>query len=219
MKELILVNFKTYEQGTGKSAMELAKVCAEVHAGGKVDVGAAVQAVDLGSVSGLELPVWGQHVDPVVYGSHTGHVLPEAVKGYGAVGTLLNHSEHRVSEEVIKKTIARCKEAGLKVILCVETPSEAAKFGLLGPDMIAIEPPELIGGDVSVSTAKPELISDTVKALKGTDIPVLCGAGVKNGADVAKAKELGAVGILLASGVVKNEDPGKVLKEMVEAFL
>ena len=32
--------------------------------------------------------------------------------------------------------------------------------------MIAVEPPELIGGDISVSTAKPEIISDTVEVVK-----------------------------------------------------
>ena len=54
--------------------------------------------------------------------------------------------------------------------------------------------------------------------MAGTGIPVLCGAGVKTRADVEKAMELGAAGILLASGVVKAEDPGAVLTELVRGL-
>ena len=43
----------------------------------------------------------------------------------------------------------------------------------------------------------------------------LCGAGVKNGADVAKALELGTEGVLLASGVTKADDPIAVLRDLV----
>ena len=221
MKELplILINFKTYLQATGEKAILLGKVCEEVQSETGIAVGAVPEEEDLSALAKLSIPVYSQHVDPVRPGSHTGHVLPEAVKAHGGVGTLLNHSERRLEEDVIKKTLKRCKEAGLKVILCVENPSEAAKYGLLGPDMIAIEPPELIGGDVSVSTAEPEIITDTIEALKGTDIPVLCGAGVKTQEDVAKARELGAVGILVASGIVKAKDPKKVLLDMAKAFV
>jgi len=44
---------------------------------------------------------------------------------------------------------------------------------------------------------------------------VLCGAGVKTGKDVKRALELGAVGVLLASGVVKSKDPKKALQDLV----
>jgi isopentenyl diphosphate isomerase/L-lactate dehydrogenase-like FMN-dependent dehydrogenase len=42
-------------------------------------------------------------------------------------------------------------------------------------------------------------VSDTVAAVKAVNpnVRVLCGAGVKNGNDVAKAIELGAEGVLL----------------------
>jgi triosephosphate isomerase len=49
-------------------------------------------------------------------------------------------------------------------------------------------------------------------------IPVLCGAGVKNGEDVRKAKELGAKGILVASGVVKAENPEEAIRDLLEGF-
>ena len=83
--------------------------------------------------------------------------------------------------------------------------------------MIAIEPPELIGGDISVSTANPEIISETVSKVSeiSSNIKILCGAGVKTRDDVSKAFELGVDGILLASGVVLSNNPRKTLHELV----
>jgi triosephosphate isomerase len=49
-------------------------------------------------------------------------------------------------------------------------------------------------------------------------IPVLCGAGVKDKADVSKALSLGSQGILLASGVVKSSEPRKVLIDLIQGL-
>ena len=64
---------------------------------------------------------------------------------------------------------------------------------------------------------KPEVVSDSVREVKEAmpDVKVLCGAGVKNGKDVKMAIELGAEGVLLASGVVKAEDQRAVLLDLV----
>ena len=53
----------------------------------------------------LKIPIFAQHVDGVNYGSHTGSILPEAVRYSGAVGTLVNHAECQMSWEEIEKTI------------------------------------------------------------------------------------------------------------------
>ena len=47
---------------------------------------------------------------------------------------------------------------------------------------------------------------------------VLCGAGVKNGKDVAKALELGSDGVLLASGIVKAKDKEKVIRDLASGL-
>ena len=47
------------------------------------------------------------------------------------------------------------------------------------------------------------------------NVRILCGAGVKNGQDVATAIALGAEGVLLASGVTKANDPESVLSDLV----
>ncbi|MFB6077278.1 MAG: triose-phosphate isomerase, partial [Candidatus Nanohaloarchaea archaeon] len=83
------------------------------------------------------------------------------------------------------------------------------------PDFVAFEPPELIGGDVSVASAKPELIEAAVENAATT---VLTGAGVKDSDDVETALDLGTDGVLVASGVVKADDPAAAMTDLVSGF-
>ena len=218
---VIIVNLKTYEQGYGADGFELCKIMEEISIEHNVNLAAAVSAIDLVDYSdNLKIPIFAQHIDGVTYGSNTGSILPEAVRYSGAVGTLVNHAECQMSWEEIEKTINRCKELDLTTVLCTADLDSSEKGSHLNPDMIAVEPPELIGGDISVSTAKPEIISDTVEIVKkiNSNISVLCGAGVKNQEDVSKAISLGSEGILLASGVVKSSEPRKVLLDLIKGL-
>lgn len=217
MRGMMVINFKTYEEGTGRNALELAKI-ADSLAGG-VEIILAVQPADIKSVAeNVSIPVFSQHVDPVGYGKHTGWILPESVKQAGASGTLLNHSEKQMDFETLKKTVKRCKDVGLERIVCADSPENAGKIAELRPDYIAIEPPELIGGDVSVSKARPKVITECIERVKPFGIPVLCGAGIKNREDVRKAKELGAKGILVSSGVVKSKNPKESINDLLEGL-
>ena len=218
---IIIVNLKPYEQGYGADGFELCKIMEEISIEHNVNLAAAVSAIDLVDYAdNLKIPIFAQHVDGVSYGSNTGSILPEAVRYSGAVGTLVNHAECQMSWEQIEMTINRCKELGLSTVLCTADLDSSEKGSHLNPDMIAVEPPELIGGDISVSTAKPEIISDTVEIVKkiNSSISVLCGAGVKNQEDVSKAISLGSEGILLASGVVKSSEPRKVLLDLIKGL-
>lgn len=215
---IILTNFKTYESATGEKAVSLAKTHQNAAEKTGSNFAVAVQAVDIYRVSqAVNVPVFAQHSDDAVYGSKTGWIMAEALKEAGAVGTILNHSEHRFNDiEKLGKAIARAKEVGLTTCVCAETAEEGAKIAkMFSPDFIAVEPPELIGGDISVSTAQPELISDSVGLIDGN---VLVGAGVKNGNDVKIAVELGAKGVLLASGVTKAENPESVLMDLASGI-
>jgi triosephosphate isomerase len=215
---LILVNFKTYETATGKKAIELAKICEKVAKDTETNIVVAVQAVDISTIAKeVSIPVFAQHIDAISFGSNTGHVLPEAVKEAGAVGTLINHSECRVEEDAVAGAIKRAKELGLTTVVCAPSAYVSGILSKLKPDFVAVEPPELIGGDISVSTAKPEVITETIEKVEG-NAPVLTGAGVKTKDDVKKALELGTVGVLLASGVTKAADPETVLKELAEGL-
>ncbi|MEE9323815.1 MAG: triose-phosphate isomerase [Candidatus Aenigmarchaeota archaeon] len=219
MKPILLINLKTYEEGTGENALDIAKA-ADSLAGNDVEIVIAVQPADIRKISdSVKIPVFSQHVDPIVYGSNTGWTLPESVKTAGATGTLLNHSERQTDLETIRKSLARCKDIGLRTVVCAGTPEKAKEVASLKPDYIAIEPPELIGGDISVSKAKPEVITQSIEKVNSVEnIPVLCGAGVKDKEDVKKAIELGAKGILVASGVAKSENPEEAIKDLLKGF-
>lgn len=203
---MIVINFKAYGQATGKNAEKVAEKCFE--AGRETDERVVVcpSLVDTARVDG---DVFGQHVGTAEPGSHTGHVTAENLAAAGVNGTLLNHSERRLPQKEIKKGIERAKQNGLETIVCAQTPEECGRLSRLNPDYIAFEPPELIGGDISVSEAEPEVIEEAVEE---SEVDVLTGAGIKDKKDVEKSIEHGCEGVLVASGVVKADD----IKEEVE---
>ena len=215
---LIVVNFKTYATAYGLQAESLGQMMAEVNTNARMV--AVVSAFDLSAVSSIEgLEVWSQHLDPVGKGSHTGWLEPDAAIDRGAVGTIINHAEHKVSIDHVAKLMEMLPE-GFPICACAADVEEARALAELGPTFIAVEPPELIGGDISVTTADPAIVSDTVAAVKevNSNVRVLCGAGVKNGKDVATAISLGAEGVLLASGVTKAVNPMGVLQDLVSSI-
>ncbi len=217
---IILVNFKTYVEGTGKKALSLAKACEKVTSETNVCVGVAPQFVDIGPIAGaVSVPVFSQHIDSVAPGSFTGHVLPESVKEAGAIGTLVNHSERRLKLADIDEIIARAHANDLLSVVCSNNASVSSAIAALKPNMIAVEPPELIGTGIPVSKAKPEVVSGTVELVRrvNKDVVLLCGAGITRGEDVAAALRLGTEGVLVASGIVKAKDPYAALMEFAEA--
>ncbi|MCD6144430.1 triose-phosphate isomerase [Thermococcus sp.] len=219
---IIAINFKTYAQATGERALKIAKAAEEVYKETGVTIVVAPQLADLYRIAQeVEIPVFAQHIDPIKPGSHTGHVLPEAVKEAGAVGTLLNHSENRMILADLEAAIRRAEEVGLMTMVCSNNPAVSAAVAALTPNYVAVEPPELIGTGVPVSKAKPEVITNTVELVKKVNpgVKVLTGAGISTGEDVKKALELGTVGVLLASGVTKAKDPEKAIRDLVSLII
>ena len=218
---VIVVNVKTYAEATGKKALEIAEIMDKVSRETGVSMAIAVQAADIRMISEkVSIPVFSQHIDPIKPGSHTGWTLADAIKEAGAVGTLINHSEHRLKLADIDECISIAKSLNLVQIVCSNNISTSKAIAALDPDFVAVEPPELIGGDISVTTANPEIVSGTVEEVRkiNKNIKILCGAGVKNGKDVEKAIELGTDGVLLASGVVKAKDKEKVLRDLASGI-
>jgi triosephosphate isomerase len=216
---IILVNFKTYLEATGRRAVELAKVAERVSREIRVSICVAPQFTDIALVAGeVEIPVFAQHIDPIKPGSHTGYVLADAVKEAGAVGTLINHSERQLRISEIDAAIKIAREKELVSVVCANNDTISAAVAALKPDMVAVEPPELIGTGVSVSKAKPEVIESTIRLVREINptVKILCGAGVSDGEDVAAALRLGTDGVLVASAVVKAKDPYRVLLDFAE---
>jgi len=224
---MLFVNFKTYPEGTGAKAVNLAKICEEVGLSSKLEIIPIVQVVDLHRVvQAVKIPIWVQHVDWFSQGQFTGWMNLEAVAEAGASGTLLNHAEHQIPPGTVKQTIRRIRnplqgkqELGIsdfKIMVCCRTLGQAERLAKFKPDFLAYEPPELIGGDLAVSEAEPNVIKRIVKALP--EIPIIVGAGVKSGRDVKKSLELGAVGVLVSSGIVLAKDPKEALGDLARGF-
>lgn len=213
---LVVVNFKTYESAHGLAAEELALIMAQIETDARMI--AVVSAFDLSAVvsAAPNLEIWTQHLDPINFGSNTGWLHPETAIQRGAKGTLINHAEHKVSIEHIAMLLDNVPE-GFTICACAADIDEARALSALQPDYVAVEPPELIGGEISVTTADPEIVSGTARAIReiSEDVGILCGAGVKNGQDVLKAIELGTSGVLLASGVTKVKDAVAALNDLV----
>jgi len=216
------VNFKTYIEATGKSGVELAKIADKVSRDSGVTIAVAPQFTDLKTVTeAVEIPVFSQHIDPIKPGAYTGHVLADAVKAAGASGTILNHSERRIKISEIEEILSLARVSDLASVVCTDTPGVSAAVASLSPDMIAIEPPDLIGTGVAVSKARPELITNAIKRIRSVNdsVDILCGAGVSTAEDVGKALELGTRGVLVSSSVVKGTNPGQLLENMTDEVL
>ncbi len=220
----IVVNAKVYPQVQGHDqVLALARACQRAADDAGTLIGLAPPQVELAALAwavrdgGLDrVTVFAQHTDPLPPGSGTGWTTAEAVHAAGAVGSLLNHAEHKVPHDQVAATVERLHDLGLESLVCADGMEETEALAPLKPTYLAVEPPELIGGDVSVTNADPGIVSDAAArvAKASSKTLTLCGAGVKTARDVATALELGAHGVLLASGVVKHEDPLAALVDL-----
>lgn len=218
---IIVVNMKAYAESTGRKALQISKSAEDVARETGLEIAVAPSFVDLVKVKeSVSIPVFSQHVDSITPGSHTGSITIENIRDWEIDGIIINHSERQVRVSEIDYVIKKSRELGLTSLVCSNNVDVTRAIAALGPDFVAIEPPELIGGDISVSVAKPEVISDSVKAVREINekVQVLCGAGVKSGRDVRRAYELGSRGILVASGVVKAKDVKKALLDLASGF-
>ena len=217
---MFIINCKNYEEISGEKIIKFVKIAEKVSKKLKIKIAIAPPQHLIGLVANSTIPILAQHVDDSKVGSTTGFMVPELLKKSKVKGSLINHSEHRISSADIKKLVAKLKELKMISVVCVKDVAEARKYAKFNPDYIAIEPPELIGSGKAVSKERPELITKAVAAVKAADnkTKLLCGAGIVSGEDVAKAKELGSKGILVASGIIKAKDWNKIITEFAKSI-
>jgi triosephosphate isomerase len=217
----LVVNFKNYPEVLGDGSVRLALAVKRVAEAVEVEaiVAPPTPMISL-VVSKTKAMVYSQTVGSMVGDMTTGAILPEAVKAAGASGTILNHSESRKTPAELQKLVPRLVSMGMGVCLCSRSTREAATLAAFAPKYLAIEPPELIGSGIAVSTAKPELVERTVAAVRRTGYAgkVLCGAGIVSGDDVKKAVELGVDGVLVASSIVKAPDWESKVRELARSL-
>jgi len=221
---IVAVNFKAYPTAFGKKGLEIAKAAEKVYKefGGNVEIIIAPPATELRIIKeNVEVLVFAQHADPLTLGSRTGWLPIELIKDTGVDGLLINHSEHRLRLDEINVLVKKAKELGLTSLVCADVPETGAAAAVLRPDIIAVEPPELIGTGVAVSKAKPEVVTNSVSLIRSVnkDVIILTGAGITSSDDVEAAIKLGTSGVLVASAVMKAKDPEKVIRDMAQAAL
>jgi len=218
-KKMFVINCKNYEEIAGDKIIKFIKTAEKVSKKYKVKIAIAPPQHLIGLVANSSIMILAQHVDDSKVGSTTGFMIPELLKKSKVNGSLINHSEHRISSKEIKKLVLKLKDLKMISIVCVKDVAEARKYSKLNPDYIAIEPPELIGSGKAVSKEKPGLITKAADAVKGANTKLLCGAGIVSGEDVTKSIELGSKGILVASGIIKAKNWNNIMSEFAKSMV
>jgi triosephosphate isomerase (TIM) len=215
---MILLNFKNYKETFGKKSLELAKLCADLSQKKQIEIIPIVCALDVYKIKKeIGISPYIQSVDGLEIGAKTGYINALKALESGARGSLINHSEKRIKPGTIKKML-KVWPKELESVLCLQSLGQTTSWAKnLKPTMIAYEPSYLIGSkDKSVATEKPKVIKQIVNCYE--DIPVLAGAGIKNKEDVEVTLKMGGKGILLASGVIKSQDPREQLLKLISGF-
>jgi|SRR3989344_6342177 len=206
---IVVINLKNYK--IGKDIYDLIKKI-EIYYNNAI---VAVPSLEIKeAIKNTSLTIYAQHVDSQDQGRSTGKIIPEALVSLGVQGSLLNHSENKIKIGEIKKTIKRCNELGLKLIVCASDLKEVKRLVKLRPWAIAFEDPRLIASGKSVTEHDSKEIKEFVSLLENSEITPLCGAGIHSGKDVASALVLGCKGILVSSVVANSSNPENFLKEL-----
>ena len=206
---MIVINFKNYK--AGKNALQLAKKTQKYLPRAII----CASALDIEMiVDKTKLSVFAQHADSQEGNRATGYNILKSLKEAGAKGTLINHSEHRISFDMIKKTLREAKKFKLKIIVCESNFNEVKKIARLKPYAIAFEDPRLVGSGKSITKYRTRDVEKFADLLKGKDIIALCGAGINSADDVREAYKLGCNGVLIASAIANSKKPEILLREI-----
>ncbi|MDO5139323.1 MAG: triose-phosphate isomerase [Oscillospiraceae bacterium] len=215
---IVILNYKTYLESSGMKALELAHALESAASESGITMVAAPQAADIYRIDQeASIPIFAQHIDPIAPGGHTGSNLIDTLIEAGISGSLINHSEQRMKLADIEEVVSLCRQNEIESCVCTNNIATSKAVAALDPTAVAVEPPELIGTGIPVSQAQPEVVEDSVKGVKAINknVKVLCGAGITTGDDMKAAMDLGADGVLLASGIIKAESPKDALLDLV----
>ncbi len=201
----LIINLKGYAEAFGDASAEIGRFARSAAEEFGVSVIVCPPLPWLSAVSGTGAETYAQHCDPCGPGPFTGFTSVEMMKAAGATGILINHSEHKLKLHEIEFLVESCRRIGLSAAVCADTVNTVAAVSALEPHIVAIEPPELIGTGISVSSARPEIITGAIEAVRKVNgnVRVIAGAGISGEQDVRRSVELGASGALVASAVVK----------------
>lgn len=217
-KPFFIFNPKSYLYG--KELLKLAKVADKLAKENDISIFVTAPFADLQILSENteNIIVTAQHMDGMKPGRGMGHVLPDSLQANGARATFLNHAEKPMNLNELITAIDRANELDILTIVCADSLKEAETIARLNPDILLCEPTELIG---TGETSDKEYIEQTNNAIKNinSDILVMQAAGISTADDVYQTISLGADGTGCTSGIVKSNNPEKMLNDMVKAVI
>lgn len=202
----------------GQDELDYAQLCEKTSVKYDIDILFISSFVNLKTIveNCPHLFVIAPYADNIRPGRGMGMVLPEALKAAGAVGVVINHCEKPMSLENVKGCIDRCRELKMHSFVCTNTTEEALAIAQLHPTIMNPEPSELIG---SGRCADLNYVTRTVNAIKAihSDIITEIAAGISRPEDVYRYLLAGSDGVGAASGILKSENPARMLDDMVAA--
>lgn len=218
---IIIINFKNYSEVRGQGTINLSNAAQKIADDLQLEIGLAPPLFSIFSVSQtVTIPVLSQHLDSTSEGASTGFLSAEMAKSFGAVGSIINHSEHPIDQLLIGEMVERLRSLKMTSVVCAKSPEEVSNIARFHPDFIAIEPPELIGSGRAVSKHDPSIITRSLEAKTdhSQSTRLLCGAGIVDKSDVTSAIRLGAEGILVSSGVIKASSWHEKILDLASGF-
>ncbi len=160
------------------------------------------------------LMVFAPYMDVLRPGRGIADILPESLKAAGAKGVVLNHAEHPITLNALKKTMERATELEMISFVCAGSTSEAQAIAHLHPDILNPEPEELIG---SGKVSDLSFVKEVIGAVKAIDPRILVeqAAGITTAQQVYDFIMAGSEAAGAASGILTAPNPNALLHEMI----
>ena len=202
----------------GKEALKMAIFADSLSEQYDVQIIFSAQYVDIPAISHStkNIYVFSQHIDPVYPGRGMGAILPEAIRESGAVGTILNHAEKKLSLHELYCTIQRCKQVGLISLVCADSIPECIASLHLGADMILKESESMIDSGKSCPDREIQNVAAALCKHK-KELIILHGAGIKDEYDIYDIIFSGAVATGCTSAIFKSKDPYASMERCIAA--
>lgn len=198
--------------------LEVVEAAAEAAARYDVAVLVTPPALDIEAVKRAAPGLWifAQAMDLAQPGASTGAVLPQALAAAGADGVMLNHAERPLAEAALGGAIEQARAAGLQTLVCAEDVEQATRLAAWGPDVILLEPHELIG---TAHRSHRPWIAPANAAVAQVDprVLVMHGGGVADEEDVRAILAQGATGTGCTSAIVRATDRRAMTERMIRA--
>src|SRR6476469_5708121 len=98
----LVINLKNYNEISGDNSRKIVMDAKKASFSNHSEIVIAPPPSSILALSRIKLPIISQHVDDVDLGATTGFIVPEIIKSYGAVGSIINHSNTKLNIHKLK---------------------------------------------------------------------------------------------------------------------